>query len=132
MEKIYGPFSGYFAVVSVREIIEHGSKFVASYRICRGAPADGSNASSVPRKSVAGASESIEEAFDIALQLARLHIAGLPALATGVVDRPVKTTSTTLAEFTRAWGPDPQPDSGSMTYHATMPCPLEPRAAGRA
>jgi hypothetical protein len=123
MEKLFGPFSGYFAVVCVRETTEVGGKFAASYRICRGVPADYSGASPAPHKSVAGLSASADEAFDIALQLARLHIAGLPALAADVVTRPVRATSS-LAEFASSWGPDPQSDSRAMTYQATIPCPL--------
>jgi hypothetical protein len=123
MEKIFGPFNGYVAVVCVREVSGSNTRFAASYELWRGAPeADDANAKPVRQKSVGGLSRSVDDAFDIALQLARLHIAGLPAsgdcLVTPRVDAPSR-----LAQFAKSWEEaDSQRDF--TTYQPTMACPL--------
>ncbi len=124
MEKIFGPFHGYVAVVCVREVSGLEDKFAASYELWRGAPAaDDANARPVRQKSVAGLSESADEAVDIALQLARLRIAGLPASGDCLVTPHVDATSR-LAQFAKSWEEaDPQDDF--MTYQPTMACPLQ-------
>ena len=124
MQKIFGPFNGYVAVVCVREVSGFGNQFAASYELWRGAPdTDDPNARPVRQKSVGGLSQNIDEAVDIALQLARLHIAGLPAPDNRLVAPKVDATSSP-AEFASSWGPDQQGDF--MTYQPTMACPLQP------
>jgi hypothetical protein len=123
MEKIFGPFNGYVAVVCVREVTGCDNQFAASYELWRGAPdADDSDARPVLQKSVGGLSESIDEAVDIALKLARLHIAGLAAPGKRFVTSKVDATSSP-AEFASSWGPDQQDDF--MIYQPTMACPLQ-------
>lgn len=118
MEKIFGPFSGYMAVVGVREV--GGSKFAASYELWQGVPeANDANAKPVKQKSVGGFSRSVDDAFDLALQLARLHIASL--LGPGVT--PHVNATSRLAQFAKSWEQaDSQRDF--TTYQPTMACPL--------
>jgi hypothetical protein len=124
MEKIFGPFNGYVAVVCVRAVSGFDHQFAASYELWRGAPdTDDPNARPARQKSVAGLWESIDEAVDIALKLARLHIVALPAPGSRLVRSKVDATHST-AEFASSWGPDQQNDS--MTYQPTMNCPLQP------
>jgi hypothetical protein len=124
MEKIFGPFNGYVAVVCVRDVSGCDNQFAASYELWRGAPhADDPNAKPVRQKPVGGLSESIDEAVAIALQLARLHIAGLPAPGNRLVTPKVDATSSP-AQFAKSWEADPQGDF--MTYQPTMACPLQP------
>lgn len=124
MEKIFGPFNGYVVVVCVREASGFDNLFAASYELWRGAPdADDPNARPLRQKSVGGLSESIDEAVDIALQLARLHIAGLPAPGNRL-DSPKVDATSGPAELANSWGPDQQGDF--MTYQPTMACPLQP------
>jgi len=100
------------------------NKFAASYELWRGVPdADDPNARPVRQKSVGGLSKSIDEAVDIALQLVRLHIAGLPAPGNRLVTSKVGATSNPT-EFASSWGPNQQDDF--MTYQPTMTCPLQP------
>jgi hypothetical protein len=124
MEKIFGPFDGYVAVVSVREASGFENKFAASYELWRGAPAvDDANARPVRQKSVAGLSQSVDEAVDIALQLARIHIAGLPASGGCLVTPHVDATSR-LAQFAKSWE-EAESQRDFVTYQPTMACPLQ-------
>lgn len=123
MEKIFGPFNGYVAVVCVREVSGLENKFAASYELWRGAPAVAdSNAKPVWQKSVAGLSVSVDEAVDIALQLALLHIACLRVRGDCRVTPHADATSS-LAQFARSWEAGPQGDF--VTYQPTMACPLQ-------
>ena len=127
MEKIFGPFNGYVAVVCVREVSGFENKFAASYELWRGAPAvDDANARPVRQKSVAGLSQSVDEAVDIALQLARLHMAGLPVRGECLVT-PHADATPSLAQLTKSWEADPQGDF--VAYQPTMACPLQASAS---
>ncbi len=111
MEKVLGPFNGYFAVVQVCEVEGAGGGFLASYKICGAAPADYWSAVALRQKSVAGLLDSVDEAIDIAVQLARLQMAGLPARSDGA------------AEDSRPSVP-PMAPQGSRLYAPTLPGPL--------
>ena len=124
MEKVFGPFSGYLVVVRVTEARDAKGYLSTSYKIQPQPLAGDSKANPTIQRQVAGLSRSIEEALDIALQLARLQLAGLPSRVPVAVE-PEKKGSTTLAEFAKSWGEDER-DFGSATYQPTMPCPLEP------
>lgn len=128
MQKVFGPFSGYRVVVCVAESSESEGNFSASYRICADALGGASEASPLIRKRVGGLSGSIDEAFDIALKLARLHVAGLHDRVSEAAI-PERKVTTTLAEFARSWGQDPESDSQLMAYQPTLPCPLQPMAS---
>lgn len=131
MEKVFGPFSGYLAVVTVRDSSEDGTKFAASYTICHGSSARDPEVSQMIRKNVGGHSGSIEEATEIALQLARLQIAGLPARGTRATTTRVEPTSA-LKAFRTSWDADPQCSPRPIAYPRTMPCPLVPIPSGQA
>lgn len=128
MEKVFGPFSGYLAVVNVRDS-EDGTKFSASYTICRGLSAEDSR--QVLQKSVGGHSRTVDEATEIALQLARLQIAGLPELGARAATTRGEPASN-LEAFRSSWDADPQCSPRSIGYQPTMPCPLLPVASGQA
>lgn len=129
MEKVFGPFSGYLAIVSVSES-EDGTKFAASYSICRSSSGEDSDGR-VLQKSVGGHSASIDEATEIALQLARLQISGLTARGTSCATTRGERAST-LTAFRTSWGADPQCSPTSQAYQPTMPCPLLPISSGPA
>jgi len=73
---VLGPFHGFHVVVCVREMGEIGGKFAASYKLCTH-PGD-ERAAAAPERSVSGVADSVQQAVNIAEQLARLHLAGLP------------------------------------------------------
>ena len=123
MEKTFGPFNGYVAVVRVREVSGFEGRFSASYKLWRCTPqADDGSARPVRQKSVGGVWESVEEAVDIALQLARLHIAGLPVRGHRPITQHVDATPS-LTQLAKSCEPDPQSDF--VNYQPTMACPLE-------
>lgn len=124
MEKVFGPFNGYLVVVCVTEAREAKGYLSTSYKIQPQAPAGDPKSSPTIQRRVGGLSRSIEEALDIALQLARLQLAGLASRAP-VAAEPKRKTATTLAEFAKSWGDDER-DFGHATYQPTMPCPLLP------
>lgn len=131
MEKVFGPVSGYFVVVSVTPASGSEEGFSASYRICPDAPGGDSKASTAIQKRVAGLSRTAGEAFDIALQLARLQLAGLRSRVAEAA-APERKSKPTLAEFAKSWCEEGECDASPMTYEPTMACPLEPRASGGA
>lgn len=119
MEKIFGPFDGYVAVVSVREVSGQ-NKFAASYELWLGVPeANDASAKPVKRKSVGGLSRSVDDAFDIALQLARLHITSLH----GPRVTPHVNATSRLAQFAKSWE-EASPPRDFTPYQPTMACPL--------
>jgi hypothetical protein len=123
MEKLFGPVDGYYGAIFVREL---GGKFRVSYKVCAAAPTDYRSARPVRHKRVDGLSDSPAEAFDIAEQLARLHIAGL---SNPVEEAQAPAYSDTVpAEFESSLGDHaPRTNTGRM-YAATEPCPLYPLA----
>jgi hypothetical protein len=125
MEKVFGPFSGYLVVVCVIEASDAKGYLSTSYRIQPQAPAGDSKSNPTIQRRVAGLFRSVEEALDIALQLARLQLAGLPSRVAGTAE-PEKKSTTTLAEFAKSWGEDAEYDFTPAGYQATMPCPLQP------
>lgn len=125
MEKVFGPFNGYLVVVRVTEASEAKGHLSTSYEIQPQALAGDSKANPTIQRRVAGLSRSIEEALDIALQLARLQLAGLPSRVLATAE-PEKRSTTTLAEFAKSWCEDAEHDFGPAAYQATMPCPLQP------
>ena len=125
MEKVFGPFNGYLVVVRVTEAGDAKGCLSTSYKIQPQAPAGESKANPTIQRRVAGLSRSIEEALDIALQLARLQLAGLPSRIEATAE-PEKKSTTTLAEFAKSWGEDSGRDFGAAAYQATMPSPLAP------
>lgn len=131
MEKVFGPFNGYLIVVCVAEASESPGHFSASYKICSDACGDPAEASTGIRKRVAGLSGSIDEAFGIALKLARLQVAGLRDRVAAAAT-PKRKSTPALAEFARSWGEDSERDSQPMTYQPTIACPLEPMASRKA
>jgi hypothetical protein len=123
MEKILGPFNGYLVKVFVAPADGQAGKFSASYRIC----ADGQSeaqAGALVQKRVGGLWGSIDEACDIAVQLARLHLAGLRGrVAEAAV--PETKPKTSLAEFAKSWCED-EHESPPLSYEPTLPSPLQP------
>lgn len=133
MEKVFGPFNGYFIVVYVAEASESAGHFSAAYKICSDTCGDPAEASTAIRKRVAGLSGSIDEAFGIALQLARLQVAGLrDRVAAAAAAAPKRKSTPALAEFAKSWGEDSERDSQPMTYEPTMACPLQPMSSRKA
>lgn len=74
MEKVLGPIDGYYAAIFAREL---DGKFRASYKVCAIAPADYGSACPLRHRRVGGPSDTLDEAMDLAEQLARLQIARL-------------------------------------------------------
>lgn len=125
MEKVFGPFDGYLVIVCVTEASDAKGYLSTSYKVQPQGPAGASKSNPTIQRRVAGLSRSIEEALDIALQLARLQLAGLPNRVPATAESEKKST-TTLAEFAKSWGEDSERDFGPATYQSTMPCPLQP------
>ena len=110
MEKMFGPYDGFFVAVYVRDLGNLGTSFLGQYKICRTAPYDYFGADFVRSKCVEGISGGMEEAMEIALQLARLQI---------------KTLRQHLKESSRSRNqPDPVCLAAPAVYAPTMPCPL--------
>ena len=126
MQKVFGPFSGYFVVVYVAQASQREGSFSASYKMCRDPNDVDCKGKAVIERQVAGFSSSIDEGFAIALQLARLHAAGLHSRVAGIAKLERQTTSA-LANFAGAWGEDRE--FAPLTYQPTMPCPLQPMAS---
>jgi len=76
VEAVLGPFYDSYVVVCVREMGAIGMKFAASYKVCADPARPGVDAE--PERFVAGLADSVQEAMDIAEQLARLYLAGRP------------------------------------------------------
>ena len=113
LEKVYGPFSGYYVAIHVCEMGELGDKFLASYKICDLEPTDYFKACAVRQKCVGGLSDEVEEAVEIALQLARLQISRLRVLKG--VQRPQAAQKFSLPDL----------DIAPHSYQPTMPASLQ-------
>ena len=110
VEKMFGPYDGFFVAVYVRDLGNLGTSFLGQYKICRTAPYDYFGADFVRSKCVEGISGGMEEAMEIALQLARLQI---------------KTLRQHLKESSRSRNQaEPVRLSPPAVYAPTMPCPL--------
>lgn len=105
MEIVLGPFNGYFAVVHACEVEGAGGGFLASYKICEAAPADYWSAVALRQKSVAGVLDSAEDAIAIAVQLARLQMAGLPARSDGAAQDSQPSAPPMLPQNARLYAP---------------------------
>jgi len=105
MEKVIGPFNGYFAVVQACKVEAAGDGFLASYKICTAAPADYWSAVALRQKSVAGVLDSAEEAIAIALQLAQLQMAGLPSRSDGAAEDSQPSVAPMLPQRARLYAP---------------------------
>jgi hypothetical protein len=128
MDLMFGPFNGCRVVVSVVPADEPQGGFSASYRIHANGTGPDTTSAPVLQRTVAGAWASADEASDIALQIARLQIAGLCGHAAQAATQE-RRKATTLAEFAASWDADGEPDSHSRAYQPTLPCPLEPMAS---
>lgn len=113
IEEIKGPFAGYYVAVCVRETGEPGDRFLTSYKICRERPADYASAVALRANEVAGSSNTVLEAQEIAVQLAVLQI--------GMWSR--RPGARALSEPRLHSVPVAAP-----LYQPTMPCPLLPEA----
>ena len=110
MEKVFGPYDGFYVAVYVRDLGNLGTNFLGQYKICRTAPSDYFGADFVRSKCVDGISGAMDEAMEIALQLARLQI---------------KTLRQHLKESSRSRNqPEPVRLAAPAVYAPTMPCPL--------
>lgn len=110
MEKILGPFDGFYVAVYVRDLGQLGTSYLGQYKICQRKPVDFFSADFVRSKCVEGISGSMEEAQEIALRLARLQI---------------DTLWSQLAAPREATAPAARvEESGSRHYAPTLPCPL--------
>jgi hypothetical protein len=74
MEKVLGPIDGYYAAICAREL---DGRFRVSYKVCAVPPADYVSARALRQRRVAGPSDTLGEAMELAEQLARLQIARL-------------------------------------------------------
>jgi hypothetical protein len=121
MDLMFGPFNGCRVVVSVVQANEDEG-FSASYQVYAGP-----DTTSAPllKRTVAGAWASADEASDIALQIARLQIAGLRSHAAHAATQE-RRKATTLEEFAASWDAESQHESHSTAYQPTLPCPLHP------
>jgi hypothetical protein len=126
MDKMFGPFNGCRVVVSVVQADE-SQGFSASYQIYANGTAPDPTSAPVLKRAVAGAWASADEASDIALQIARLQIAGLGSHAANAATQERRKT-TTLEEFAASWDADRDHESHSTAYLPTLPCPLHPMA----
>lgn len=126
MEKVFGPFNGYLVVVCVTEAGDAKGYLSTSYKIEPQAPVGDPKANPTIRRRVAGFTRSVEEALDIALELARLQLASLSSSQVPAAAEPENKSTTSLAEFAKSWGEDSERDFGLGTYQPTMPCPLQP------
>jgi hypothetical protein len=118
MEIVSGPFHGYYAAVRVRA---SGAKFQASYKVCAVRPADYSGAISVRCRRVEGLMDTMEEARDIAEQLARLQIAGLSGA--DLRNLPPEKEGT-AGEMENSWDQYPAGGTAGTLYSPTEPAPL--------
>jgi len=111
MEKVIGPFNGYFAIVQVCEVEGAGGGFLASYKICDAAPADYWSAVALRQKSVAGLLDSASDGIEIAVQLAQLQMAGMACRSDGAAEDSKPSVA-------------PMPPQRARLYAPTTPGPL--------
>jgi hypothetical protein len=123
MEKVLGPFHGYYAAIRV---LPSGAKFSASYKICTSPATDYGRAIPLRHRRVGGVWDSVEEAFDIAEQLARLLIAGLGVPDSGGLR---SANGAAAAQSESAGSGHPGSEGEPSLYAATEPCPLYPPRA---
>jgi len=118
MEKVLGPIDGYYVAIFAREL---DGKFRASYKVCVTAPSSYGIASPLRHGRVGAPSGTLDDAMDVAEQLARLHIARMqvrvqpgarPAAAIDGVD-----FDTSIGGQTPVQGP-------AHLYAPTQPAPL--------
>lgn len=123
MERVFGPLDGYYVAVYVRDTGESGNELRAFYKIFDHAPVGYSSSGSFRHKRVSGITHNAEQAFAIALQLARLQIAGLPGTARPSSARtvPVEAKSEALL------APFPAAGAGTFAYSPTIPAALSSR-----
>ena len=127
MDLMFGPFNGCRVVVSVVQADEPQGGFSASYQIYANGMGPDTTSAPVLKRAVAGAWASADEASDIALQIARLQIAGLGSHVAHAATRERRKT-TTLEEFAASWDAVRDHESHSTTYQPTLHCPLRPMA----
>jgi hypothetical protein len=135
MEKVLGPIDGYYAAICAREL---DGKFRVSYKVCAVAPADYGSAFALRQRRVGGPSATLNEAMELAEQLARLQIARLrdenearsasqpPAIAAVDFDTSIGDEAP-VQQLGRLYAPtEPAPLSAQPThlYAATEPAPL--------
>lgn len=111
---IFGPFKGYYVAVNIRAAAVPTGEFVAEYEIYSRVPDDVARLAPLLKKRVEGLSSTVQDASQIAVQLARLQIANLPSRdsCSGSGSEPKSPEFHTAAPF----------------YPATIPCPLLPVA----
>ncbi len=127
MDLMFGPFNGCRVMVSVVQAEEPQKGFSASYQIYANGTRPDSTSAPVLKRAVAGAWATADEASEIALQIARLQIAGLRGHAAHAATREQRS-ATQLEEFAASWDADSRHESSSTAYQPTLPCPLEPMA----
>ena len=127
MDLMFGPFNGCRVVVSVVQADEPQGSFSASYQIYANGTGPETTSAPVLRRAVAGAWATADEASDIALQIARLQIAGLGSHVAHAATQEQRR-ATTLEEFAASWDAEGDHESHSTAYQPTLPCPLHPMA----
>lgn len=112
-QHIFGPFKGYYVAVHIRAEAGPTGKLVAEYEIYPRVPKDIATQDALLKKRVEGLSNTVADAKQIAVQLARLQIANLPS-------RDSCSGSGSEPELPIRTAPP--------FYPATIPCPLLPVA----
>lgn len=113
IENVFGPFHGYYVAVNLVPMSELGDRYVADYKICPRVPKDFMTADYLLKKCVGGLSNTVKDAQEIAVQLARLQIAKLPPR------QPSSGRPRTEPEV-------PSFPGERLYYPPTVPCPLLP------
>ena len=124
MDMMFGPFNGCRVLVSVVQADEPQGGFSASYQIYANGAGPDTTSAPVLRRTVAGAWASADEASEIALQIARVQIAGLRRHVWHAASQERKKAI--LAEFSASWDANDEPEPRATAYLPTLPCPLEP------
>jgi hypothetical protein len=128
VEKILGPFNGFYVAVYVRDLGNLGTSFLGHYKICQKPPVDFFSADFVRSKCVEGISASADEAQEIASQLAKLQIGNfrrrLGAARTGPASVAPLDSQQPLDSQTLLDSVPPQEHERSRSYDPTIPCPL--------
>jgi hypothetical protein len=120
MEKVVGPIDGYYAAILAREL---DGKFRVSYKVCAIAPADYGSALALRQRRVGGPSDTLDEAMELAEQLARLQIARLRD------EKEAKAASQgpalTEVDFDTSIGDEEPVQRLGRLYAPTEPAPLQ-------
>jgi hypothetical protein len=119
MEKVLGPIDGYYAAICAREL---GGKFRVSYKVCAVAPADYGSALALRQRRVGGPSDTVDEAMDLAEQLARLQIARLRDENEARFAR--QSPAMVAVDFDTSIGDDTPAQQLGRLYAPTEPAPL--------